>query len=133
MAAGDEHVLIVESDILVRQPLADYLRECGYKVVEAVDAAETRRLVREGKFQIEVVLADVDAGQENGFALAQWVRRNHPDIDVVLAGTIEKATEQAGTLCEEGPMLTKPYEHQLVLNRIKQSIAGRERKRREEE
>jgi DNA-binding response OmpR family regulator len=133
MAAGDEHVLIVESDILVRQPLADYLRECGYKVVEAVDAAEARRLISEGKFHIDVVLADVDAGQENGFALAQWVRKNHPDIDVMLAGTIEKATEQAGTLCEEGPMLTKPYEHQLVLNRIKQSIAGRERKRREEE
>ena len=131
MAAGEEHVLIVESDILVRQPLADYLRECGYKVVEAVDASEARRLISERKFHIEVVLADV--GRENGFALAQWVRKNHPDIDIMLAGTIEKATEQAGTLCEEGPMLTKPYEHHLVLNKIKQSISARERKRREEE
>jgi DNA-binding response OmpR family regulator len=30
-------VLIVEQDVLVRHPLAEYLRERGYRVVEATD------------------------------------------------------------------------------------------------
>ena len=33
-------LLIVESDILVRHPIAEYLRECGYKVLEAGNTDE---------------------------------------------------------------------------------------------
>ena len=126
-ASVEEHILVVDNDILVRQPLAEYLRECGYKVVEAADPYEAQRLLSDGKFRIDVVMIDVDAGSEGGFALAQWVRRNHSGIEVLLAGTIQKATQKAGELCKEGPSVNKPYDHQLVLNRIKQSIAARER------
>ena len=42
MPSEQEHILIVEWDILIRHPLAQYLRECGYKVLEAVDDAEAR-------------------------------------------------------------------------------------------
>jgi CheY-like chemotaxis protein len=31
-------ILVVEPDILVRMVIADYLRDCGYKVVEGVNA-----------------------------------------------------------------------------------------------
>jgi hypothetical protein len=31
------------------------------------------------------------------------------------------------TLCEEGPLLAKPYDHSIVLQRIKRLIAARER------
>ncbi len=123
----EQHVLIVETNILIRQPLAEYLRECGYKVVEAADIAEARKLLSEGKFRIDVVLADVDADSDNAFALAQWIRSEHQGIEVMLAGTIEAATRKAGDLCEEGNTVAKPFEHHLVLSRIKQSLAARER------
>lgn len=35
-------VLVVEHDVLVRHPLAKYLRECGYRVVEAITYDEAR-------------------------------------------------------------------------------------------
>lgn len=34
-------ILVVEPDILVRMVIADYLRDCGYKVVEGVNADES--------------------------------------------------------------------------------------------
>ncbi|WP_029585298.1 response regulator [Bradyrhizobium sp. URHD0069] len=127
---AQETVLIVDADILIRQPLAEYLRECGYKVVEAADVAEAKRLLIDASIAIHIVLADVDPpGPDNGFALASWIRTNYPDVEVVLAGTIEKATRSAGELCDEGTALKKPYEHQVVLARIKQSLAARERDR----
>ena len=43
------------------------------------------------------------------FALAQWVRQNHPRVDVIIASRIAKTTEKAGDLCEEG-LQEKPYE-----------------------
>jgi CheY-like chemotaxis protein len=35
-----ETVLLVEDEVLLRMPIAQYLRDCGYKVIEAVNADE---------------------------------------------------------------------------------------------
>jgi DNA-binding NtrC family response regulator len=120
-------VLIVEADILVRQPMAEYLRECGYKVTEAANVMEARQLLRERKIPIDVVLLDTGTDPEACFALAQWIRTSQPGIDVVMAGTVPKMASEAGDLCEETPQ-KKPYDHSLVLERIKQAKAARERK-----
>ena len=69
-------VLIVEGDILVRNPLAEYLRECGYQVLEATNADEARQLV--GSKPVDVLLANADAPPDGGFALAVWVQTNCP-------------------------------------------------------
>lgn len=117
-------LLIVESDILIRHPLAEYLRECGYLVLEATDAKEARQII-ESEGEIEIVLADADAPGESGFGFASWLRREHPTIKVVLAGNVAVATEKAGELCEDGPNLAKPYDHQMVLDYIRRLLATR--------
>jgi hypothetical protein len=35
-------VLVIEPDIIVRMAIADYLRDCGYKVVEGVTNNDVR-------------------------------------------------------------------------------------------
>jgi DNA-binding response OmpR family regulator len=120
-------VLIVEPDILIRNPVAEYLRECGYKVLEAADAAEARTVISDGSMAVDIVLADIDMPGEGGFALAAWIRADHAGIEVILTGSVAKAAEKAGDLCQEGPALTKPYDHQVVLNKIRRSLAARDR------
>jgi DNA-binding response OmpR family regulator len=119
-------VLLVEADILVRQPLAEYLRECGYKVAEAANVMEARQLLRERKIPIDVVLADAGADPEGCFALASWVRSDQPGVELILAGTVPRMASEAGELCED-TTLKKPYDHSLVLGRIKQARAARDR------
>jgi len=119
-------VLVVEADVLVRHPLAEFLRECGYQVVEALDAAEARVLLDAREVMPDVMLA---RGPE-GFALASWVREHHPRVQVELAGSVERATEKAADICEDGPAEALPYEHKFVLARIKQLLAARERAER---
>lgn len=117
------------AEVLVRQPLAQYLRECGYQVVEAASPAEVRLLLDEGQQPIDLIFADiggtVDAG---GFALVGWIRQAHPNVSIILAGSIDQATRKAGDLCTDGPDITKPYEHRLILDRIRRSLATRDRK-----
>jgi DNA-binding response OmpR family regulator len=122
-------VLIVDADILVRHPLAEYLRECGYRVVQAANLDEARELFtqRRHRLTIDVVLADANApGPENAFAFAAWMRASRLGVEIILAGGVDAAAEKAGDLCEEGPM-SKPYDHQLVLDRIRRSLAARDR------
>jgi len=125
--------LIVDADILVRHPLAEYLRECGYRVLQAanLDAARRYFTQRGRRPVIDVVLADAAAaGAENAFAFAGWLRTNQPGVEIILAGSVDVAAEKAGDLCEEGP-IGKPYDHQLVLGRIRRSLAARDRGRGE--
>ncbi len=143
MASEPDWLLIVEPDPVIRHPLAEYLRECGYKVLEAGGYDEAMALLREGKARIDLILCDVHApgkaridlilcdvhapGKVDGFGLATWVREHAPHIQVVLAGTVAKAAEKAGDICEDGPALSKPYDHQLLLDRIKRLLAARDR------
>lgn len=121
-------VLIVDGDILVRHPLAEYLRACGYRVLEAASTAEARLLFEDGRAPaIDVVLADVGTPEDGGFALAAWIRARGPGTQVVLAGSPDAAADKARDICDEGPALAKPYDHRLVLDRIKRLLAARDR------
>lgn len=120
-------ILIVEGDGLIRAPLAQYLRECGYQVLEAVNAEEARHVLMSGEWRIDIVFAD--AQSPDGFSLGAWIRRSHPGVAVIFAGTVAKAAEKAGDLCDEGPTLSKPYDHRAVLDRIQRLRAARDRRR----
>ena len=122
-------ILILDSDILVRHPLAEYLRECGYHVLEASNAAEARTIIAESNVSIDVVFADAAGPDEDGFALACWIRANHTRIEVVLVGTVDKAAHKAGDLCREGPAVAKPYDHQFILDHIRRLLAARDQRR----
>jgi hypothetical protein len=64
-------------------------------------------------------------GSMDGFGLSHWVRLNRPGLDVILAGTVAKAADAAAQLCEQGPMLEKPYEPHIVVQHIRRLLAAR--------
>jgi DNA-binding response OmpR family regulator len=121
-------ILVVEDEVLVRLVIAEYLRECGYRVHEAAHANEAIAVLESPDVTIDIVFSDVVMpGDLDGFGLARWVRANRPNVEVILTSTIDRSAEIAGMLCEAGPLLTKPYEPQGVVERIKQLIARADR------
>lgn len=123
-------LLLVDADLPIRHTLAEFLRGCGYKVIEAFDTDEAIIVLTESPVEIDIVLVDVNSlGRVNGFGLAKWVRENAPGTDVILAGSVERAAQEAGDLCEEGQIQPKPYDHQILADRIKRELARRDRAR----
>jgi CheY-like chemotaxis protein len=121
-------VLLLESEVLARHALAEYLRDCGYAVAEAATTDEALLLVREAALPFVVVLADVNAGGSiNSFDLACRIRAGWPHIPVVLAGSIERAAQAAGEICDERPEIGRPYDPAAVVDRIRQLLAARAR------
>jgi CheY-like chemotaxis protein len=117
-------VLVVEDEVLIRLVIADYLRECGYRVHEAANADEAVAVLESPDVTVDVVFSDVIMpGSMDGFGLARWIRANRPKVEVVLTSGIDRSAEIAGALCEAGPLLEKPYEPQRVVDRIKQLLA----------
>jgi CheY-like chemotaxis protein len=117
-------VLVVEDEVLIRLVIADYLRECGYRVHEAANAAEAVAVLESGTVAIDIVFSDVlMPGDMDGFGLARWVRSHQPNVRVILTASVERSADIAATLCEAGPLLEKPYEPHGVVDRIRQLIA----------
>src|SRR5260370_38027729 len=104
-------VLIVVDEVLVRMAVSEYLRECGYNVVETSDAQEAIEVMT-SDVTVDVAFSDiVMPGSLDGFGLAQWIRRERPDITVVLSSGVARSAKAARELCEHGPMLATPDEH----------------------
>jgi len=121
-------ILLVESDFAIRHPLAEYLRECGYRVVEALTNDEAVILLGEPTLHIDVVLSGVkNPGRLDAFALTKWIRDNDSKTKVMLAATPAREAEKASQLCREGPQGDRPYHHQGLLDHIKQMMAKRDR------
>ncbi|MGA8772505.1 MAG: response regulator [Rhodomicrobium sp.] len=119
-------ILVVDEEVLIRFAIADYLRDCGYRVIEAASGKEAMLVIEKSDLKIDIVLCDAALkGKVNGFNLAQWVRTNRTGMPVILAGTPAKAADAAAELCDEGPNLARPYEPQLVVDRIKRLLAKR--------
>ena len=117
-------ILVVEDEILVRLAIADYLRECGYKVHEAVNAQEALAMLQSPEVAIDIVFSDVQMpGDMDGFGLARWIRANKPGVQVILTSGIERSADIAASLCEAGPLLMKPYPPQDVVDRIRRLSA----------
>jgi DNA-binding response OmpR family regulator len=114
-------VLVIEKDVLIRMSVSAYLRDCGFKVLEATGADEAMSILK-ADVEIAVVFSDVGIAG-GGFGLAQWVRRERPDARIILSSGLKRSTEEAGRLCEEGPNREQPYDHAVLERRIRQLLA----------
>lgn len=88
-------------------------------MVEARSAAEALTILQESSEPIRVVLGDA----ENGFKLSGWVKANRPKIKVILAANAERASQAAADLCDAGPHRKRPYDPQLLVQRIRSHLA----------
>lgn len=121
-------ILVVEDEILIRMGVAEYLRDCGYRVLEAGDAAEAVIVVQAEP--VDLVFTDVDMrGPMDGFGLARWIRANHANIRVIIASGVPRIAERAADLCEGGPLLQKPYPSEALAQRIGALLAMAQQRR----
>ena len=120
-----ETILVVEDDVLIRMPIAQYLRDCGYRVIEAVNADEAITVLLHRDTVVDIVFSDIEMpGAMDGFGLAKWIREHRPGTEIVLAGTVSRSVDVAKELCEAGP-LPKPYEAQAVHDHIRRLLSVR--------
>ncbi|MCP3466371.1 response regulator [Bradyrhizobium sp. CCGUVB23] len=78
--------MLAEGDVLMRMPLAEFLRGCGYRVLEAKSADEAILFIEDDTFTPEIVVSNVELAGD-GFGIANWIRNNRPDLTLILTGT----------------------------------------------
>jgi CheY-like chemotaxis protein len=124
-------ILIVDDEPLIRVALSDFLQECGFKVLEAANAAEAVAIIERDPAKIDLVFSDVSMpGEFDGLGLAKWVRENHRGTPLFLATGDFGKVNVARTLWAGEPFFAKPYNLDFVAAKIRETIAARKRESR---
>jgi len=79
-------ILVVEDEWLVRDVVAQALRDAGWQVIEASTAEDAIALMRTGHRHIDVVFTDIQlAGRLCGWDVAEQCRAARADVPVIYA------------------------------------------------
>jgi two-component system cell cycle sensor histidine kinase/response regulator CckA len=115
--AGEETILLVEDEAFVRDVTCEVLRSAGYRVLAARNAAEAVRIYEARSGEVELLLTDVVLPGETGDAMAGRLRREHPELKVLL---VTGYAEQMGRLSgKQEEFLAKPFSAETLLRTVR--------------
>lgn len=109
----------MEDESLIRMDMAEFLRECGFRVHEAGDANEALKVLQ-AKSAVDLVFTDINMPNGmNGIELAEWTLRNCRGVKVLVTTGVTPTTDVPQTV---GPLLAKPYTGGELLDRVTQAL-----------
>jgi PAS domain S-box-containing protein len=120
---GNERILLVEDDDLVRVQVAAELRELGYRVVTARNGPEALQLLRE-KEPFDLLFTDVVMpGGMNGRQLAEAARAILPTLPVLYtSGNPDIVLGEEGRLASGVHLLRKPYRQRALAAKLREAL-----------
>jgi two-component system, OmpR family, phosphate regulon response regulator OmpR len=111
------HVLLVDDDQKIRDLLARYLTENGFRVTAAPDAAQARAALRGLTF--DIILLDVMMPGENGLDLARDLKATRPIPICMLTARCEPEHRIEGLEAGVDEYMQKPFEPRELLLRLR--------------
>jgi CheY-like chemotaxis protein len=117
---GDETVLVVEDDEMVRGLTVRLLKKFGYTVLEARHGREALALAERHGGHIDLLMTDVVMPHGSGGELAERFREAHPTTRVLyVSGYTDDAIVHHGVNDVGQPFLQKPFTPQALGRKIR--------------
>ena len=116
-------VLVVDDEPMICMLASDYLRDAGYRTLEAHNAQQAIDLLEKGE-QVDVVFSDVQMPGMDSFELQRWVRQHRPQMRVLLASGVENVKAASGHMGVPRWLVFKPYNMVDLEQRIRDLIRG---------
>jgi signal transduction histidine kinase len=122
---GDESILIVEDDALVREYVVAQISRLGYDTLAASNGAEALAIIN-GPERIDLLFTDVIMpGSINGRQLAIEAQKRRPELKVLFtSGYTENAIVHHGRLDAGVLLLPKPYISSDLARLIRTALAS---------
>jgi len=120
---GNETIVLVEDQESVRTFVRNALTRFGYRVIDADSAETALAVLANEQTPIHLLLTDVVLPGMPGPALACHLRRDRPDLRVLLmSGYTEARVEDLLGALEHADWIDKPFSAQTLLIKIRQVL-----------
>jgi len=104
------HILVVDDEPLMAQPLADALAAEGYEIDLAVNGQRALEKIKNQTY--DLILSDLRMPELDGVGLCQELERRQPDLlrrMIFITGAIEHPDYQRFLAQTSVPVLAKPF------------------------
>lgn len=113
-------VLVADDDPVTRRLLRHHLQPGGYRLIEASDGTEAKKLLSE---DVAVALFDLQMPGASGLECLAFVREHFPDTQVLMiSGQGEIRDAVLAMKQGAGEYITKPWDPDEILARVQQAI-----------
>lgn len=124
LAIDAETVLVVEDDPDVRETTLRRVEGLGYVAIEAHNSASAIKMLETGR-PVDLVFSDVVMpGGISGYELADWVKKNRPDVKVLLTSGYVNFDQVDPLARQEFTLLEKPYTRADLAQALRAILMG---------
>ena len=121
--AATPHVLAVDDDAVIRELIAEYLGQNGFRVTAVADGAAMQSIMAQEV--VDLLVLDLRLQAEDGMSLARRLRDESAIPIVMLTGRSEEADRVMGLELGADDYLTKPFSPRELLARIRTVLRRR--------
>jgi DNA-binding response OmpR family regulator len=112
------HIIVVEDEATQRHLLVDYLGRQNFRVSGVSGGAALRKLVERDRPAL--VLLDIGLPDEDGFALARWLRESSARVGIIMVTAASDTVDRVvGLETGADDYIAKPFEPRELLARVK--------------
>ena len=122
-ARGDETVVLVEDEPLVKNLVGEVLRKRGYQVMEFVNGREALARTKRHGGVIHLLVTDVVMPGMSGIELARHLALGHPEMRVLfISGYTDDLVGRQGVLQPGRAFLQKPFTPDALLRKLRELL-----------
>ncbi|WP_294323465.1 response regulator [uncultured Sphingomonas sp.] len=111
------HLLLVDDERSIREPLAQYLTKQGFRVTQAGDAEGAR--TRLNAYAIDLAILDIMMPGEDGLSLCRHIRETSETPVILLTARTEETDRIVGLEMGADDYVVKPFSPRELAARVK--------------
>ena len=111
------HLLLVDDERSIREPLAQYLTRQGFRVTQAGDAEGAR--ARLNAYAIDLAILDIMMPGEDGLSLCRHIRETSETPVILLTARTEETDRIVGLEMGADDYVVKPFSPRELAARVK--------------
>ena len=122
---GEETILVVEDEAMLRELACEFLQSSGYTVLEAANGAEAIEISKRHQGPIHLLMTDAVMPGMSGRELAQRLVGARPDMKVLyVSGYTDDVVLRNGLLEPDRAFLQKPFTKDALTNKVRAVLEG---------
>ncbi len=111
------HLLLVDDEPSIREPLGKYLERQGFRITDAADASTARSALL--SYDIDLVLLDIMMPGEDGLSLCRHISANEGPPVILLTAKSEETDRIVGLEIGADDYVVKPFSPRELIARVK--------------
>ena len=121
---GSETVLVVEDELVLREMARDFLKDCGYHILEASSGREALQVWGKHHSEIDLLLTDMKMPEGiSGMELAEKMLAEQPTLRVIFtSGYLDDIVSPEILARNNARFLPKPYSYAELTQLVRKAL-----------